>query len=140
VFVNVSWAAMEKRDFLYENYCYHHLKIGDKCRFNRECEISDQNTFCTDDTKMCSRKAIPLEFDGRRMEDGQADAASSSEDEGLISTLKSAFGLQIPNFVFIMILGAVVLLVIVIIAVVILRKRHKYAMVRTRETTDPNHM
>lgn len=145
--------ANGEKTFLTENYCFIRLQFGDICNFDRECQVSllGYDAICSEESKTCvCRHGEPcfkeneaMNLDSRRSDDEDSDNGFLSDEadanDGVISSLKSAMGLQIPNFVFILVIGGIVLLVIVVIAVVVIRRRHRYSAVRTNDPLDSRH-
>lgn len=133
-----------QKAFLYENYCFYQMMPGESCKWDRECEVSfpQQAVACLDSQCMCRNgeniTAVSCPSDPNDEVDivGGSRRIDGSYDRGAIDSLKSAIGLDIPNFVFIMIIGAVLLLLVVIISVFIFKKRQRYSMVKTQEPTE----
>ncbi|ODM93903.1 hypothetical protein Ocin01_12771 [Orchesella cincta] len=127
--------------FLHMHLCVYEMKMGDACTLDRECEITlpDKDVFCSPATKTCSCREGNQEEDCKKKQNLEGrflqndEAESEVNNEGLMNSLKSAIGLDVPNFVFITIIIAVVVLILVILSVFIAKKRHKYSVVKTRE-------
>lgn len=141
-----------QKAFLYENYCFYQMMPGEHCNLNRECEVSfpGQDVACIDQQCLCkdgeniTAISCPLDLDdpnnilgGFRRIEGLDPTAASEDEVGVLDNLKSAMGLDLPNFVFVMIIGAVVLLAVVIISVIVFRRRHRYSVVSREEPHTP---